>query len=507
MRRLLSTLLLTAVLLTLAACGPSEPPGSTSGAQSAQSGGADTSQTAAAAPFTLAIYPEFSIHPALASNRANLTLSPLLYESLFTVDEAFQASPQLCERYFSSEDKLTWTFVLRSGITFSDGTPLTGQVVADALNLARGEQSRYAQRLAQVTAVTASAETPDTVVITLSRPNGSLPLLLDIPIALGEGDRPLGTGPFVLTGTGEELSLTARSGWWQGKQLPLQSIPLHCVDKSDELIYAFDAGDVSLVDVDLMATNAMGYRGNYQTWDYATTDFLYLGFNTQRGPCRSSAARRAISLAIDRESLAQTSYASHAVPTALPVHPDSPLHDQMWSDRFLYNPEVLASQLEELDLAGKNLTLLVNSENTGKVSAAQRITYQLQAAGLTVTLEQLPFADFTAALVAGDFDLYLGETVLTADFDLSPLLSSSGALNYGLWRDTSTDALIAAMAASSQEDKPRAASTLFAYLDEQVPIAPLAFKNGSVLTQWGRISGLNPVRGNPFYELEHWNLS
>ena len=55
--------------------------------------------------------------------------------------------------------------------------------------------------------------------------------------------------------------------------------------------------------------------------------------------------------------------------------------------------------------------------------------------------------------------------------------------------------------------KPRAAAALFSYLDEQAPIAPLAFKNGSVLTQWGRLSGLNPVRGNPFYELENWTIS
>ena len=49
-----------------------------------------------------------------------------------------------------------------------------------------------------------------------------------------------------------------------------------------------------------------------------------------------------------------------------------------------------------------------------------------------------------------------------------------------------------------------AASALYAYLAQEAPIAPICFKNGSVLTQWGRLSGLSPVRGNIFNRLEGW---
>ena len=56
-------------------------------------------------------------------------------------------------------------------------------------------------------------------------------------------------------------------------------------------------------------------------------------------------------------------------------------------------------------------------------------------------------------------------------------------------------------------EKPRAAADLFAYLEQQTPIAPLLFKNGSVLTQWGRVSGLDPIRGNVFCHLENWTVS
>lgn len=494
------------LLLTLSACA-GRPAADLSG--SASSSG-DISQAEdpppRAVPFTLAVYPEFSLHPTLAANRANLTLAPLLYEGLFALDGSFQAQPVLCKSYTVSEDKLVWTFTLQPGVTFSDGTPLTGQAAAEALELARSPQGRYAQRLAGVASVTASEENPNQVTVTLNRPDGSLPLLLDIPIALGDGDRPAGTGPYVLMEDG--ASLAAREGWWQtDKSLPLRTIPLHSVIRSDELIYAFDAGEVSLVDVDLMATNAMGYGGNYQTWDYVTTDLLYLGFNTQNGLCRSPEVRRTLALAVDRDTIATVAYANHAVSALLPVHPYSPLYSRTAAQVAPgFNLEQLVLQTEKQRLQGKALVFLVNSENTAKAAAAQRIAYQLEAAGLNVELRQLAFEDFTAALTAGNFDLYLGETALTADFDLSHLLASDGALNYSRWRDETADGLLQAMRSASPEDKPTAAGDLFARLNEETPIVPVAFKNGSILTQWGRVSGLSPVRGNAFYQMEDWTV-
>ena len=502
MKRCRATALFFALLLSLSACGGGNSPalsGSSPGDVSQE-----TVQPPKVLPFTLAFYPEYSLHPTLAGNRTNLTLTPLLYESLFTVDTSFQAQPLLCGSYTVSEDKLVWTLNLRPGITFSDGTPLTGQAAADALNLARAPGSRYRERLAGVAAITAQDESPNQLVITLGRPNGSLPLLLDIPIALGNGERPAGTGPYVLSEDG--LSLTARSGWWQkDKSLPIQSIPLRTVSESDELIYAFDGGEISLVDVDLMATNATGYGGNYQTWDYPAADFLYLGFNTQAGIFRSADARRAVWLAVDRDTIATTIYANHAISTLLPVHPASGLY-QPGSESLAYNPEALAVQVEELRLKDSSLVFLVNSENVAKAAAAQLIAYQLETAGLVVELRQLPFEEYTAALTTGAFDLYLGETMFTADFDLAPLLSSAGALNYGGWRGEESDALLAAMQAAAPEEKSVHAGAFFALFSEQAPIVPIIFKNGSVLTQWGQLSGLNPVRGNAFYQIENWSI-
>lgn len=121
-----------------------------------------------------------------------------------------------------------------------------------------------------------------------------------------------------------------------------------------------------------MGTNALGYSGSYQTWDYATTDFLYLGFNTQSGLCRAPEIRQAITRAIDRTPVVQVDFARHAVAAALPVHPSSPLYNAAQAQTLSYDPGAGRRQSGALRAAGRTVILVANSENTAKAAAAQR---------------------------------------------------------------------------------------------------------------------------------------
>ena len=208
----------------------------------------------------------------------------------------------------------------------------------------------------------------------------------------------------------------------------------------------------------------------------------------------------------DCDSITQVDFARHAAPSSLPVHPDSPLYDRSLAAELAYDPEELMAQLTDLNLEGRALTVLVNSENTARVAAAERIAGQLRSTGLKVTLDKLAFEDYTLALEQGKFDLYLGEVVLTADFDLSSLLLPGAPLNYGRWSDAAVSPLLSMYRASEGTQRSINARLMYGHLAQEVPIAPIAFKNGCVLTRWGRLSGLNPVRGNVFYHLEGWNI-
>ena len=187
MKHLRSLLCLALVAVLLTACGPKgdgSASSSGSGGSSVSSSGSVSDPEPAPTPasLTLAAYPSDSFHPVLGTNRSNLTLAPLLYEPLFQLDETFQPVPVLCSQA-DSADGLTWTLTLREGVTFSDGSPLTGAVVADALNTAR-QSARYAQRLRDVSSVSGQG---NVITVTLVRANGNLPALLDIPISSGTG--------------------------------------------------------------------------------------------------------------------------------------------------------------------------------------------------------------------------------------------------------------------------------------------------------------------------------
>lgn len=141
-RRIFLLLLSAALALSLAGCGQAEPPSaSRHGLLLCGEGGAGHPPLSPLpSPFT----PSTRSTPPGRPTRANLTLGSLLYEGLFSVDASFQAQPLLCSGYTVSEDGLTWTFTLREGITFSDGTPLTGTVAAQALRDAMAPDSHYA---------------------------------------------------------------------------------------------------------------------------------------------------------------------------------------------------------------------------------------------------------------------------------------------------------------------------------------------------------------------------
>ncbi len=496
------TLLLAALAgaLLLAGCGPGGTVSAPAASVPADVSAPGPEETAIPIPFTLAAYPAQSFHPALAESAANLDLAPLLYEGLFTLDSRFQPQPLLCQSYFVSADGLVWTFHLREGITFSDGTPLTGEIAAQALRTAQDPASRYAVRLAGASIRGEGNQ----VTITLSQPNGALPQLLDIPIFLGEGDRPLGTGPYVLAESGGQLSLTARPDWREGADsLPVQEILLESMTRSDEQMPAFNAGEITLLNADLTGDSALGSSGRYQVWDYNTTGLLYLGFNDRQGLCRDPAVRLAVARSVDREDLADAVFARHAVPAALPVHPDSPWYDGELAEELAYDPGALAG----LDLEGRPVTLLVNIEDTAKSAAATWIAQELEAAGLVAEVNRLPWAEYLDALEKGRFDLYLGEVFLTPDFDLTPLLGVNGGLNYGGWTTPLSEGLLSAFRSAQGELKPASASALYRHLCQQVPIAPLCFQNGTVLTQYGRAEGLAPVYGNLFAGLENWEIS
>lgn len=489
LRPLLNCILAAALALTVTGCydlpqGPQEP---TSDVLPGTEEPVGTQEQTITLPF----YPESSLHPVLGSHRVNLTLAPLLYQGLFELDPFFVPQPVLCEDWTVSEDGLRWTFTLKNGVVFSDGTPLTAQIAASALETAR-TSARYSARLSCVMAF--GVDEGGQLVANLSRPNMGLPALLDIPITPDTGHRPAGTGSYVLAE--DEKSLVLRDG----HPTLTRKIQLQPISRQQELTGGLEPdGVLTLVDTDLTGTGAPGFSGAYHTVDYDTTALIYLGFNTGRSVFRSPQSRGALSSALDRDELVSAAFSGHALAATIPIHPASPLYDESLA-RQLSSNRPAREILEQAGLAGRTVTLLVSSENTAMVTTAQLIARQLEKAGMQVRVSALGWSDYLSALNARQFDMYLAQVNLAADFDLTRLAGSGGTLNYTGWSASRTDALLREFLAAPEDDRVRAAADLCSELARQCPVSPLCFKRSSVLVRpESGLSTLTPTRANVFY--------
>ena len=134
------------------------------------------------------------------------------------------------------------------------------------------------------------------------------------------------------------------------------------------------------------------------------------------------------------------------------------------------------------------------NNNADRLAAAETLAANLTDAGLEVELRALAWDDYLQALTAGEFDLYLGEVRLTADFDLTAFLTPGGALNYGKYSDAGALNRLSAFRAAVGQWRTEPARQLYEYLAGQPPFAVICFKNWSVLTQWSRIDGLTPTQ-------------
>lgn len=132
------TFLLTC-LLVLTGCQPAaesmpaatEPPAASLPTQSAP-----TSEAAAPVPTEsiTAISPDITLDPALTQDTDSLMVSQYLYEGLVRLDESGNPQPALAESWVISDDQLDYIFKLRGNAAFSDGAPITPDIVADNFN-------------------------------------------------------------------------------------------------------------------------------------------------------------------------------------------------------------------------------------------------------------------------------------------------------------------------------------------------------------------------------------
>lgn len=444
----------------------------------------------------LVYYPDIPLNPYLCTDFTNRTFLSLIYQSLFVVDSNYNVSPILCSRYTMSDDMRSYTFYIEPA-TFSDGSVLTINDVFASIQAAKLSKY-YKGRFNHVDKVELTED--GGIKFRLDTAYENFPMLLDIPIvkeAEVEANYPLGTGPYYFDQTYSGARLRLRNNWWCSTSvLPLRatSIPLTVAESTNQIRDSFEFSNVGLVRADPGSDAYVEYRCDYELWDCENGIFLYTVCNTE-GPIFShSAVRTALTHAIDRDAIVNEFYSGFAHSATLPASPLSPYYNNQLASRYQYDPEVFQEAVDNYSLVGAPLRILVNDADTLRLQIARAIGKQLAEYGFDVKMLEFTGNEYLYRLNILEFDLYVGQTMLSPNMDLSSFFREGGALRYG----GTTDAGIYALCLETLANRGNYYN-LHQRVMEDGRLCPLAFQVYSVHATRGLLTGLTPSRDNVFY--------
>ncbi len=445
---------------------------------------------------TLAYYPQITLNPYGCTDFTNRTLFSLLYQGLFTVDREYNVEPMLCKNYRISEDMRSYTFYIEENVLFSDGAVLKAEDVVASLNAAR-DSAYYGGRFLHINQVAQSED--GGVTVTLDTPCEDLPILLDIPIVQASqvsSDAPSGTGPYYLDKTTGNPCLRRRTNWWCSADMIItaSTIALLTAQSNTQIRDAFQFSDLSLVCADPGSDSYADYRCDYELWDCENGMFVYLA------PCKTSEifsdpeVKAALTYAIDREALASEFYRGYARPASLPASPNSPYYSQTLADKYQYDGKTFHQVISDKGYQGRTITLLVNSDDSLRTRVARSIKEMLEDAGLVVQMKEVGTSAYKDTITYRNFDLYLGQTILSSNMDLSAFFHTTGVLSYGGVDDPSAYTL----GLQALENYGNY-YTLHKTVMDQGLICPVLFRSYAVYADRGLLTGLTPARDNVFY--------
>ena len=445
----------------------------------------------------LTYYPDRSMNPILCTDFTNRALFSLLYQSLFVVDRDYHTEPMLCEKYKVSADMKTYTFYIAPNAVFSDGSPLTASDVVASL-LAAKQSKLYSGRFLHITQIALSEDGGITVRLKTACEN--LPILLDIPIIkesqLNE-NFPLGTGPYApepMVAGG--LRLRRVDNWWCRAQMPVTapSIGLIAAQSPTQIRDQFEFFDLDLVCADPGSDRYADYRCDYELWNCENGIFLYLVCNMDSKVFSVPEVRRAVTHAIDRDTLAGAYYRGFAQSAILPASPQSPYYSKTLAAQYGYDAVKFAQAVSDAGMQGRSVVLLVNSDDSLRLRVARDIGKMLTDGGLIVEMKEVGGNAYQQALRNRDYDLYVGQTKLSPNMDLSAFFSGNGSLSYGGIADVSTYSLCLESLANHGNYY-----TLHQRIMENGSICPILFRSYAVYATRGLLTGLTPARDNVFY--------
>lgn len=449
-----------------------------------------------------------------------------IFEPLFDVDSSYKASPRLAESIEISSDGLTLAVHLRQGVIWHDGTELTSADVVYTINRIKGGTTNYGELAAPIT--TAYAQDTYTVLMALSRPVPEAAAMLSFPIVKNGStfsNSPdgsvVGTGPFYMAGmSGENEYRLAAFDAYYGGRAKLDSVYISMIPDKDKYISLFGANEINIATSETLDMMTFMPKSNAKMTDFVSNDMTFLGFNTGNAVFADADTRRAVSMLIDRDSIVSHVYFSRAVAADYAVNPQSWLNFDTRT-KLVDDAQGAVTLLRgagwKTDANGSyyrdqsrrriyfEAEILVNEDSAQKVAAAEEIASKLRTAGIAASVDECSYEEYLSRIEAGNYDMFIGETKLLPNGDLTSLVGSAG--NYFGYANAEVDALLAQMGTVTLESDIKAVSiSLYEKVRDESPFAPICFAKKSIVTSAKIKYGVNPSDTGYVRAAESWGV-
>ena len=379
-----------------------------------------------------------------------LNIFDRLFEIKTNADGSTELEKSLVEDYTVSDDGLTYDFTLRSGVTFSDGTPLTANDVkytfTRMLALPDSVQTDYASAIAGAEAVMDGTATDlegiqvidDThFTVTLSDPFAGF--LYELATAscsiMSEknveeaGDqfgmdcsKTIGSGPYVVTSWTRDSSivLDANPNYW-GEKPSVQHVEISIVPDSSTMSMMFQNGELDILDCDYIDAAVVNstYKTQYAD-DIVTSNRLgttYMALNENVEPLNDVKVRKAIQMAIDRQTILDTVYNGDGN-LVDGIYPKGLIGYTEDNEGWLkYDPEQAKSLLAEAGYAD-GFTMEIAADNSSSDSTLlviQIVQQYLQQIGINAEIKSYDPASWLDLRKSGDMVSFVSSW--TADYN------------------------------------------------------------------------------------------
>jgi peptide/nickel transport system substrate-binding protein len=353
-----------------------------------------------------------------------------IYEGLTGTDTSLAVVPALAQSWTVSDDGLTYTFKLRPGVKFHDGSDFDAEDAAASLRrvLSKDIASPLASRISPIETITVAD--PATLVLKLSAPFAPLlSSLAGIAIVPAEAETnkdalqqaPVGTGPFKFAEWQPNgfISLAANDAYYIPDTPKVDEVKFHFVPEAATRQVGIASGEYDILPAVDPAT-ALQLQAQPEVTLHQTRELGYtlVGMNTTRGPLGDARVRRAVNMLLDRQEIIDGALFGAGVPGG----PLSPALKEWALDTaefpcYTRDVEGAKKLLAEAGVSGPVKIVMKVLPRQDARDIAQIVQQQLAAGGFEVEIVNQEIGQFVQDWRNSEFDMFVSANGGSVDPD------------------------------------------------------------------------------------------